>query len=55
MWVDVILVLVEDVGNIVVSGDICINDVVSVYFGFVDIISVVCLDGMLVIGVGVIC
>ncbi|TKB05138.1 efflux RND transporter permease subunit [Alteromonas portus] len=44
----------EDVGNIVVSGDIRINDVASVYFGPADTTSVVRLDGTPVIGVGVI-
>jgi len=44
----------EDVGNIVVSGDIRVNDVASVYFGPADSSSVVRLDGRPVIGVGII-
>ncbi len=51
---DATSVSAEDVGNIVVSGDIRINDVASVYFGPADTTSVVRLDGTPVIGVGVI-
>ncbi|NDV91144.1 MMPL family transporter [Alteromonas sp. 345S023] len=51
---DATSVTAEDVGNIVVSGDIRVNDVASVYFGPADSSSVVRLDGKPVIGVGVI-
>ena len=51
---DATSVSAEDVGNIVVTGDIRINDVASVYFGPADTTSVVRLDGTPVIGVGVI-
>jgi hydrophobe/amphiphile efflux-1 (HAE1) family protein len=51
---DATSVTAEDVGNIVVSGDIRVNDVASVYFGPADSSSVVRLDGQPVIGVGVI-
>ena len=51
---DATSVSAQDVGDIVVSGDIRINDVASVYFGPADSSSVVRLDGQPVIGVGVI-
>lgn len=51
---DATSVSAQDVGNIVVSGDIRINDVASVYFGPADSSSVVRLDGQPVIGVGII-
>ena len=51
---DATSVTAEDVGNIVVAGDIRINDVASVYFGPADTTSMVRLDGTPVIGVGVI-
>ena len=51
---DATSVSAEDVGSIVVTGDIRINDVASVYFGPADTSSVVRLDGTPVIGVGVI-
>lgn len=55
VWVDVILIMVEDVKDIIISGDMWVGDVVSVYFGLVDLGSVVCLDGIFVLGVGIIC
>ncbi|MBQ4828544.1 efflux RND transporter permease subunit [Alteromonas sp. MMG017] len=51
---DATSVSAEDVGNIVVSGDIRISDVASVYFGPADSSSMVRLDGRPVIGLGVI-
>ncbi|GEA10379.1 hypothetical protein KUL49_07540 [Alteromonas sp. KUL49] len=51
---DATSVSAEDVGNIVVTGDVRINDVASVYFGPADTSSMVRLDGRPVIGLGVI-
>lgn len=51
---DATSVTAEDVGNIVVSGDIRVSDVASVYFGPADTSSIVRLDGKPVIGVGII-
>ena len=51
---DATSVSAEDVGNIVISGDIRISDVASVYFGPADSSSMVRLDGRPVIGLGVI-
>lgn len=51
---DATSVSAEDVGNIVVSGEIRVSDVASVYFGPADSSSMVRLDGRPVIGVGII-
>ncbi len=51
---DATSVTAEDVQQIVVTGDIRIGDVASVYFGPADTTSVVRLDGKPVIGLGVI-
>jgi hydrophobe/amphiphile efflux-1 (HAE1) family protein len=51
---DATSVSAQDVGDIVISGDIRVNDVASVYFGPADSTSMVRLDGMPVIGLGVI-
>ena len=51
---DATSVSAEDVERIVVSGDIRVGDVASVYFGPADTSSVVRLDGRPVIGLGVI-
>ncbi len=44
----------QDVRDIVVKGDVKIGDVASVYFGPADLRSIVRLDGVPVIGIGVI-
>lgn len=41
--------------DIIVCDDICIGDVVVVYFGLVDLCLFVWLNGMLVIGMEIIC
>ncbi|MEW9798109.1 efflux RND transporter permease subunit [Alteromonas sp. CYL-A6] len=51
---DATSVSAEDVERIVVSGDIRVGDVASVYFGPADTSSVVRLDGRPVIGLGII-
>ncbi|MBU3022417.1 efflux RND transporter permease subunit [Aestuariibacter sp. A3R04] len=51
---DATSVSAEDVANIVVSGDIRVGDVASVFFGPADSTSLVRLDGKPVIGLGVV-
>lgn len=51
---DATSVSAEDVANIVVSGDIRVGDIASVFFGPADSTSMVRLDGKPVIGLGVV-
>lgn len=51
---DATSITAEDVGDIVLAGDVRISDVASVYFGPADTSSMVRLDGKPVIGLGII-